>query len=344
MTISRLVKVAGAVAVLGLAGQVQAHDGEIHADSAAMVTLDAADPLASLSKNVAAGKISGGLGVNYVGRFVYDNAMAKVDMTKSKMGTELAVVNAPDGFPGFGGDTTPAEAIAITPTKSMGWNDTASNPDVKGATDIAKDGFGWGHNSRWYLVDLSKLSTGKYYVSVKVERYNDGTKDEFTPAVAEVPAVAAVVDDKGNVITPAKAAVPAVPEKALPNDDDLVPALTVWDGYQNRGSHLHWFPNKFQKTTTPFWAEMLKPESALIGLGGDKGFDTAYARTTGDMDKTAQVQGTITLGAVGSSVAKTNRYLTIALGGDDRNPAAKHDVNYKLTVKVHSCVGAPCGK
>jgi hypothetical protein len=281
---------------------------------------------ANLVKNVAAGKISGGLGVNYVGKFIFDKSMIVFDAPKGKFGTELSVINAPDGFPGFGGDSTPSEVIAIIPAKSMGWNDPASNPEVKGSTDIAKDGFGWGHNSRWYLVDLSQLAAGNYYVSVKAERYDDGQVNEVLPAVLEVKEV----KDANGIIT--TKGVVGVPEKTLPEDDDLVPALTVWDGYQNRGSHLHWFPNKNQKTTTPFWAEMLKPETTLVGINtASKGFDTAFgAADTGF----AQVSGVIKLDATGK-MAKNNRYLTIALGGDDRNPANKHDVNYKLTVKVH---------
>lgn len=330
MTFSRLIKVAGAV--LGLVGNVHAEgdtsDGHVHAERTltSMVVPATNDPLSALRKNVASGAISGGLGVNYVGRFTFDNAMAKVDLAKGQMGTELSIINAPDGFSGFSGDSTPGEAIAITPTKSMGWNDTASNPDVQGATDIEKDGFGWGHNSRWYLVDLSKLSAGNYYVSIKAERYDDGQANEMTPEVLAVPAV---LDATGKVMKPEVLAVPAKP---LPSDDDLIPALTVWDGYQNRGSHLHWFPNKFQKTTTPFWAEMLKPEANLVGTNTAKnGFDTAFEAANDDI---AQVSGVIRLNRRGI-MAKNNRYLTIALGGDDRSPASKHDVNYKLTVKVY---------
>jgi hypothetical protein len=163
------------------------------------------------------------------------------------------------------------------------------------------------------LVDLSKLSAGKYYVSVKLERYDDGQAVEVTPATA------------------------TTAEQTLPSDDDLVPAITVFNGYQNRGLSGAWFPNQFQQTTTPFWAEMLKPENVLVGANTQKaGFDTAFGSPDADR---AQVSGVIKLDSAGK-LAKTNRYLTVAIGGDDRT--TKHDVNYQLTVKVHSCVGAPC--
>lgn len=303
MFISSFKKVAGVLVIFTIANQVHAHEGEVSAVAAttsstsetATPILSASDPLNALKKNVAAGKIIGGTGINYVGRFVYDNAMAKVDWVK-KFPTELSIINAANGFAGYAGDTTPAEAMDILPLKSMSWNNAHSNPDET-TTDIEK-GFGSGLHSQWYLLDLSKLSAGNYYVSVKVERYDDGQKDAI-----------------------------------LPSNDDLVPAVTVFDGYQNRGVSGTWFPNKFQTTITPFWAEMLKPESVLEGLSGDKGFDSAFNRAGGN-DNVAQVQGTIKLDSTSKGFVKSNRYLTIAIGGDDKNAAA-HDVNYKLTIKLH---------
>lgn len=333
MTTFRFVKVAGAVAIFGLMGQAQAaHEGEVHAAAVPVMTHDhtttttTATPamdhsahtaavtsdtdsslLETITQNVASGAISGGLGVNYVGRFTFDNAMAKVDMEKGKWGTELTVINQSNGFPGFKADSTPAEAITISPLKSMSWNNTQSNPDET-TTDLAK-GFGSGLHAQWYLVDLSKLAAGNYYVSVKLERRDDGQAVEVIPATT------------------------TATEQTLPSDDDLVPALTVFDGYQNRGISGTWFPNQFQKTTTPFWAEMLKAENTLVGTNtGKKGFDTAFGMTNDDI---AQVSGTIKLDSVSKGPKQSNRYLTIALGGDDRNTANKHDVNYKLTIKVH---------
>ena len=355
MTIYRLVKVASSVALLGLSTHVFAA-GEADHDHGAMpvatttsmdhstmdhsaMTGTTSTPvmdhsamtgttdhdtattaatnsllLENITKNVASGAISGGMGINYIGKFIFDNKMTKFDMAKGLFGTDLTVINQPNGFAGFAGDKHASEAITIPPLRSMSWNNPQSNPDISQNTDLAQ-GFGSGVHSQWYLVDLSKLSAGKYYVSIKLERYDDGQAVEVTPATA------------------------TTAEQTLPSDDDLVPAITVFDGYQNRGISGTWFPNQFQKTTTPFWAEMLKPESVLLGANSaTAGFDTAFGAAENDR---AQVSGVIKLDSAGK-VAKTNRYLTIAIGGDDRT--TKHDVNYQLTVKVHSCVGAPCGK
>ncbi len=332
MKISHLVKIVGTVAFLGFIGQVQAHTCD-PLDTTCIPDAVGVDPLLSLSTNVAAGTISGGMGVNYVGRFVYDDKMAKVDFKKT-FPIELSVANATDGFPGFAADSTTTEVISIAPTTSTGWNDSTSNPNLTDAqkltATIEKDGFG--SSSNWYLLDLSKLAAGNYYVSVTVERYDDGVEKEYSAPVVNV----------NGTVTPAK---------LLPSDDDLVPALSVFYGYQNRGASLSWFPNKFQSTTTPFWAEMLKPANdpqvtkskityGLVGMHdvANLGFDTAYTPIAGADNDIAQVSGVIKLAAPNKDFRKdftTNRYLTIALGGDDRIANAKHDANYKITVKVH---------
>lgn len=360
MTISNLVKITSTIAILGLATQVQAA-GDMDHDHGAMMATPASttmnhdnmsatptpvmahdmsgtptpvmnhdhvmpvttatesnDPQfqEKLTQYVKEGKISGGVGINYTGKFIFDKQMTKFDMAKGLFGTDLSVINQANGFPGFAGDSHEKEAITIPALRSMSWNNPQSNPDGVVTTDLAK-GFGSGGHSQWYLVDLSKLSSGKYYVSIKLERYNDGQAVEVVPASA------------------------TAAEQTLPSDDDLVPALTVFDGYQNRGISGSWYPNQFQETKTPFWAEMLKPEKTLLGSNTKQaGFDTAFGSVDAD---TAHVSGTIKLDAAGK-LAQTNRYLTVAIGGDDRNAQNKHEVNYKLTVKVHSCVGAPCAK
>lgn len=351
MTISNLVKITSTIAILGFATQTQAagdmdhdHEAMMAATSTTMnhdahvatpviemnhdahttdmnhvmpVSTVSDDPQfhEKLNKYVKEGKISGGIGINYMGKFIFDNKMTKFNMAKGLFGTELSIINQTNGFPGFDDDSNAKEAISIPPLRSMSWNNPQSNPDGIVKTDAA-NGFGSGAHSQWYLVDLSKLPSGKYYVSIKLERYNDGQAVEVTPATA------------------------TTAEQTLPSDDDLVPALTVFNGYQNRGISGSWYPNQFQETQTPFWAEMLKPEKLLLGSNTKQaGYDTAFGSADAD---TAHVSGAIRLDPAGK-VAKTNRYLTVAIGGDDRNnPQNKHDVNYKLTVKVHSCVGAPC--
>ncbi|MDD5215864.1 MAG: hypothetical protein PHQ03_10055, partial [Methylococcales bacterium] len=158
MTIYRLAKVASTVAILGLAPQIQAHEGEVatttsatpamdHSsmDHSAMagttstssttatpvmdhdaVTTSGPDPLLleNITKNVKSGAISGGVGINYVGKFIYDNKMTKFDMAKGLFGTDLTVINQPNGFPGFAGDKHASEAITIPPLRSMSWNNT----------------------------------------------------------------------------------------------------------------------------------------------------------------------------------------------------------------------------
>lgn len=261
MTIANLVKITSAVAILGLANQVQAA-GDMNHDHAAMMNAatsttmnhnnavatpamnhehtettpiatpamnhDHVMPVASesesedpqfkekLTKYVKEGKISGGMGINYVGKLIFDKQMTKFDMAKGLFGTELSVINQANGFPGFAGDSNEKEAITIPPLRSMSWNNPQSNPDGVMSTDVA-NGFGSGAHSQWYLVDLSKLPSGKYYVSIKLERYNDGQAVEIIPASD------------------------TTAEQTLPSDDDLVPALTVFDGYQNRGISGTWY-------------------------------------------------------------------------------------------------------
>jgi hypothetical protein len=228
------------------------------------------------------------------------------------------------------------------------------------ATDEAPflDGraMGWTHNSDWYLVDLSALDNGKYDVSLKVENYNDGTS--ATTPVAEVkPTIAYSADlskETAALLTMDKEGKPATTgpgfyiSKAgtLPTvktdpstDDNLIPALTVWDGYQRSGIDEHWYPNRHQQNTViPFWGTMLKQETTLTGKGGlpvTVGYDTAadninqnLAQVTGIMNLTSAVTST--------SITKGNRYLTVALGGDFRlkPPASSRSQNYKFTVTV----------
>ncbi len=170
------------------------------------------------------------------------------------------------------------------PTRSMAWCDPASNPD--GDTNI-DNCWGWSMFSKWVVLDLNALQKGtsNVWVTITVERYNDGDEDT--------------------------------------TDDDLIPALTVFQGRQDQGVHLHSYPNRFQ--SNPFWAWNLKP------FAGGKTKSTGYATAYGSSDETkAQVIGKVQL------KPGNNNYLSVALGGDARHasPAEKHPVNFKLTVKL----------
>jgi len=107
-------------------------------------------------------------------------------------------------------------------------------------------------------------------------------------------------------------------------DDDFVPALTVFRGRQDVGVHGFWYPNQFQDSPE-FWAWKLTPfhttpsESDPTG-----GWATAHGA---DPANGATVDGVYALRA------DEQNYLTVAVGGDDRDSAA-HDVKFKLSVTL----------
>jgi hypothetical protein len=271
--------------------------------------------------------VSPGYGVNYKAKLTLNKAMIEKDTIVIKTDDVLT--------PGANTD----ETVKIPATKSMGWNDTATNPDIASCSatvttncitiaDVADKGFGWGHNSHWYLLDLNQLAGQKVHLHIVVERYNDGNNAETSTN-----ATTGVVTN-------------------LPSDDDLIPALTAWKGYQDKGTHLHWFPNKHQTSTKPFWAgasdyvtvssshngKLSKPVwvsgKNTYKLEGTNsaglGYDTAFGATDTSM---AEVSGLIQL----SKKDPKENYVTIAVGGDGRHAAAtgKHDVNYKLSISLH---------
>lgn len=272
--------------------------------------------------------VKAGYGANYKARIEIDKQTIKnEDAFVIKTGDIISTTGIDKFSSGeFSGQPT-GESIAVGPNKSMGWNDTAVKPYgttvpfcsetvTTGCylTDIlATTALGWGHNAHWYLIDLNKLAGQKVHVHIMVERYDDGVATETS------------TDAKTGVVT------------TLPSDDDLVPALTVWLGNQDQGTHMHWFPNRFQ-STPDFWARKLSKPSIKVSKkltyelkgvnSGAVGYDTAFDSS----DKTtAMVEGVIAL----SKTNPNQNFLTVALGGDDRIPTKKHDVNYKLTVEVH---------
>lgn len=103
----------------------------------------------------------------------------------------------------------------------------------------------------------------------------------------------------------------------------LVPALTVFQGLQNQGGWGSWFPNQFQGSPQ-FWGWKLTPFTG--GTTNSSGWATAYTPTGG--------QDNITVDGVLKLKGGGNNYLSVAVGGDARDPANIHDVNFELVVKV----------
>jgi hypothetical protein len=271
--------------------------------------------------------IYGGLGANYVTKLA--------PTVQSGKGTSATI-----GVLSLHSDDTilsptkdSAETVVIGRTKSMGWNDPAVNPRSTKDNPITDPamGYGWGHNSAWHLIDLNPLyAQGQRYlhVSVTVERYDDGVAQEPKLDSAGKP----TTDAAGNPVFE-------------PSDDDLIPGLTAWQGNQDTGKHMHWYPNQYQNWDEMgmpvagekiFWANKLSPAS---GEDGSHGWATAYFSAAQD---SASVHVLIKLD---KNPAKN--FLTVALGGDARHifppgdakqgqvdSSKKHDVNYKLTVEA----------
>jgi hypothetical protein len=275
----------------------------------APVLVHAADPV-----------ITPGKGAEYIARITFDKDTLKEGGKSVEITTGQPVAE-------------PHYTAVIPAVKSMGWNDHVLNPKKCSATvtancmsavfttdDLADKAYGWSHNSLWYLVDLTALKGKKAHVHIKVERYQD---DQLGGEPGK--------DKDGNDII-------------LPSDDDLIPAMTVWKGMQITGTKTHWYPNRHQGAVADdgsdiyFWAnDLQKPQwrktnttnyelrgTTSAALGYDTAFDSS-GKTV------AEVQGEIKL----DSKDMTANYLSIALGGDDREPGRKRDVNYKLTISVH---------
>ncbi|MGZ8243743.1 hypothetical protein [Methylomagnum sp.] len=228
-------------------------------------------------------EVAGG-GVPYVAKITPD----KADM---KSGAAPLVLKTGDAL-GTGDANHPANTVPFV--KSMGWKDNAANPKDDASTDVNL-GYGWTHNSKWFLIDLNKLydqGIRKAYVMVTLKQLNDGAASE--------------TDSTG---------------KVLPSDDDLIPGLTVFKGYQDHGTALGWYPNQYQ-TKVPFWANKLTPFTE----GSPAGFATANGTTAQEVTLYGQVK----------LQKGRNNYLSVALGGDARHATAslKHDVNFQFEVEV----------
>lgn len=181
--------------------------------------------------------------------------------------------------------------------KSMSWCDSTEaikglmSTEVAGRTESGKC-YGWSMHNRWVVLDfnaLQKAGMTSVWVSMTAKRYNDND--------------------------------------AVSTDDDLVPALTVFQGRQDVGLHLHWFPSQFQQMAD-FWAYKLTPFMAGSGKNKTPGWATAYM-ASGSLDS-ANVTGQFKLKPGGQN------YLTVSVGGDAKHASAseKHDVNFALEVKL----------
>lgn len=149
-----------------------------------------------------------------------------------------------------------------------------NDPSVNPANPAGDDfsqGYGSTADSEWFLVDLNRLKT-------------QGLGNVWVQITVKR------ADNAGN---------------------DLVPALTVWNGNLDGDALDAWYPNTFQ-TSAGF-------SSKLTALANNTAYGTSNA---------AMVTSKIKL-----KKGKKN-YLTVALGGDARNATDKHSVGFLLQVKV----------
>ncbi|QXP82659.1 hypothetical protein [Methylococcus sp. Mc7] len=107
-----------------------------------------------------------------------------------------------------------------------------------------------------------------------------------------------------------------------PKNNDIIPALTVYRGNQTLGPQMHWYPSELQGVPE-FWGWLL--QRATFVKGDVISYNSAYATPAQNF---ASVMGKFKL------KGGTQDYLTVAVGGDAKDPNTKHSVNYQLTVDV----------
>ncbi|MDD5034733.1 MAG: hypothetical protein PHE55_08230 [Methylococcaceae bacterium] len=209
------------------------------------------------------------------------------------------------------------DGILMPLTRSMAWNDPAVNP----LTPPGADGYGWAHFSKWLVLDLNKL-------------YSQGLRDVAVRVVIKPYDNGKFYDSKG------------VEGPQSPNtkpSGDLIPALTVFKGYQETGAMSNWYPNVFQ-TQPGFWASKLTPfrqATVIKDGGGNSGYDTAgdqgarrpiehsYDKADPNIKlPVATVEGAYKL------LKDGNNYVSFVLGGDAMDAANKHYVNFQLELTV----------
>lgn len=242
--------------------------------------------------------VNAATGVSPTGPWVANIIFSKQDAKSG--GTVMMKTGDPITHPRQLADATKNGNLQVVPTlKSMSWCDTDAVVKLMSATPESGKCYGWSMHNRWVVLDfnaLQKAGMTNVWVSITAKKHDDGTAQE--------------TDSTG---------------KALPSDDDLVPALTVFQGRQDEGIHLHWFPSQFQ-SMDDFWAYKLTPFMAGSGKNKTPGWATAYMEA-GSLDS-ANVTGQLKLKPGGQN------YLTVSIGGDAKAPTSKHDVNFALEVKL----------
>lgn len=185
-------------------------------------------------------------------------------------------------------------SIVVPRLGSMSWCDPAANPLIPGNTDIAQC-FGRPSGSQFIVLDFNKLrkkGVRKAYLRLTLKSYDDND-------------------------------IPGDP------DEDLVPALTVFQGRPDPNSPLPWwYPNKYQND--PGLADWsLKPFTGKA-TNNSAGWNTAwFGKNSSDR---AVVTGKFML------QSGDQNYLTVAIGGDARhaNFADQHLVNFRFDAYVDS--------
>lgn len=188
----------------------------------------------------------------------------------------------------------PNATLIVPRLGSMAWCDPVANPLEPNNSDIGEC-FGSTAQTQFVVLDLNKArkkGAKKAYVRLTLKTLDDGDHGQNDA------------------------------------DDDLVPAMTVYQGRQQAGDVLSWYPNKFQN------------DAGLVGwklapftgkaTNNSPGWTTAYM-AQGSLNK-AVLTGKMAL------KSGDGNYLTVAIGGDARHAdlAAKHPVNFQLDVEVDS--------
>lgn len=251
-------------------------------------TASAAEVFAGNGIGFSNGNVNPTTGASPTGPWVANITFDKNDLKASA----LTVVKTGDALthPRQAADAAKNGNTQVMPTlKSMSWCDDGVKSLMSSTPESGKC-YGWSMHSRWIVLDfnaLQKAGLTNVWVSMTAKRY----------------------DDNDGVTT----------------DDDLVPALTVFQGRQDVGIHLHWFPSQLQQMAD-FWAWKLKPFAG--GTTQSTGWSTAYM-ASGSLDS-ANVTGRLKLAPGGQN------YLTLVVGGDAKHATAaeKHDVNFQLDVKL----------